>query len=100
MTITDIIMTVVGYIVFLAWIVSMASWIKRGMPIPKRVHWLAGIASACCISAIIFLALRNSLSLKAGVLLFVSGPVVTYFAWLWMFGPDWEKDKLDKTTKK
>ena len=94
MTTPELASVIIGGIMFLAWIVSMYFWMKRGCPMPRWLHGVAlaafviGVAPGACLVVLggrpIWFALACELGCPAGI----------YTGWLWMSGPEWaERDK-------
>ena len=84
--------SVVGGVVFVAWIVSMYAWMRRGCPMPTWLHVFAlvafvagaglGVGIVVLAGRPVWLALACGLGLPSGV----------YVGWLWMFGPEWAEE--------
>ena len=85
-------MSVLWYItnalMFLAWIVCMACWIKRGCPVPRWVHILAACLFLAGTIVLGVLSYADLFSLKWAGLCLLVPPAAAYSGWLWMFGPD------------
>lgn len=75
-------------ITFIAWIDSMLSWVHRGCPIPRWVHFLAVSLWGSGLIAAVTLWLMGILTLELAAACIVTPPVATYLGWLWMFGPE------------
>ena len=79
---------VAGTLCFIVWLACVASWIRRGVSIPRYLHLLAVVLTcvgACCL---VGLAVAGIATPKLAILLLAVPPAITYFGWFWMFGPD------------
>jgi len=98
-SIGDIFATVLGSVVFICWVGCMIGWFKRGMPIPKWVHVLAGVLWVISLVCLVTTAILGTLTMRLATALFVLPPVATYFGWLWLFGPDIATDSVETKGK-
>ena len=84
--------SIIGGVVFLAWIVSMYAWMRRGCPMPK---WLHVVALGCFIVGAVLgagLVVLGGRSVWIGLACGLGFPSAMYVGWLWMFGPAWAEE--------
>ena len=90
---------IVFSLIFVVWVICMVSWIKRGMPIPRYLHYLAG---ALTLAGGVFLVLAFAggfFHWKLGLACLALPAPATYIGWLWMFGPEFTSQSQDTTKK-
>ena len=85
---------VINGLVFVAWVVCIVSWMRRGCPIPKWLHVFAGTLLAAGIAVVVILGATDMLSLELAVSCIVVPPAAAYIGWLWMFGPSIGKKQI------
>jgi hypothetical protein len=83
----SIIWNLINALMFIAWIVCIAFWIKRGCPVPRWVHVMALCLFLLGIAAVGVLSYMRVFSLKWVGLCLLFPPAAAYLGWLWMFGP-------------
>ena len=86
-------------ILFIVWIDSMFSWIRRGCPIPRWVHILAVILSGSGLVLAVTLRMMGILTLELATSCIAIPPVATYISWLWLFGPEHAMEPQENHTE-
>ena len=85
---TNVMIIVLGSIMLAGWLIGMQSWLKKGIRFPKYIHTIALIFSSIGIGCLIGLAIAGLAGIKLSLMLVLLPPVLTYFGWLWMHGPE------------
>ena len=84
---------IVNGLAAVAWLVCIVLWMHRGCPVPRWVHLFAGVLLLAGIIAIVVCGMTGLLSLRLAVTCLLVPPLVAYFGWLWMYGPDEDKSR-------
>ncbi|MBT3288331.1 MAG: hypothetical protein HN849_27800 [Victivallales bacterium] len=82
---TRIICQALHAVVFLLWVGCLSSWFRRGCPVPKWVHVLAGVMLIVGLLGIPALGVWDVLSWRIAGFCVVIPPTAVYVGWLWMF---------------
>jgi hypothetical protein len=78
---------IVGGVVFIAWLVHMYLWIRRGCPTPLWLHVLAIIAFVLGTGLGLYLFAHVGRSIGTTLACALGFPAGTYLGWLWVFAP-------------
>ena len=95
----QIVWYVLNTLIFLAWVVCVASWIRRGCPVPRWVHVLAGCLLLAGVISLCVLGYSGVFSLRWALLCLLVPPAAAYLGWLWLFGPDEAEDRKGSAEK-
>ena len=87
----ELIGTALGTIIFLVWILSMVSWIRQGVTIPRYIHVTAIVLTSISIGCLVGMLIGGLMTLNLALALILVPPAITYFGWFWLFGPEFSK---------
>ena len=91
MSIGEIAGSIIGAICFVVWVPCVILWLRKGVSIPRYIHILAGILTAISVACLIGLTLSGMPMFKLAIAFLAIPPAMTYFLWLWMFGPEFSQ---------
>ena len=89
---------VIGGIVFVAWVVSMYAWMRRGCSMPKWLHVLALVAFVVGAGLGVGLVVLGGRSIRTALACGLGFPSGVYVGWLWMFGPEWAAESKKRSS--
>ena len=89
MSVIDTVVSAVGGVVFVAWLVSTYFWVRRGCPMPKWLHVFGVGACAGRAGLGAWLVALGGRPIWIALACGLGFPAAVYVGWLWMFGPDW-----------
>jgi len=73
---------------FLAWLGLMYRWIKRGCPIPRRIHMCALCFFLAGLALFVYMFYFREFSFWISGLWIIFPPMTMYLGWLRLSGPD------------
>lgn len=88
MSIWEVIAATIGTICFAIWVPCMISWIRRGVSMPRHIHFLAVAMTCVSVGCLVGLTVAGLVTFKLAIALLVLPAPLTYFGWFWMFGPE------------
>ena len=88
----EIIGSVLGTLLFAAWVPCLWSWIRKGVTIPRYVHATALVSASVGVGCLLALVATGAATLGLGLALATLPAPATYFGWFWMFGPELSKE--------
>jgi hypothetical protein len=90
-------LSIVFALIFVVWVICMVSWVKRGMPIPRYIHYLAVALTLAGGVFVAFALAAGLINWKLGLACLALPAPATYIGWLWFFGPEFSSRTQDTT---